>query len=180
MLVHLTHLVLLSVILSYEISCGSFLIQNHVFFVCVCHKSKMNFIPQPQEQKRYRRQIQCSSILCGCFCNWSIWCCPVQPFYLRYYVFLSNQKSCCCFCAFHTSKINFIPQPQDHKSCRRQSQCSSSLCGCLCIQPIWCCPVQPSQMRYFVVHFWLKILFFLCMKQQQNEFNSLTTGTGKL
>ena len=50
-----------------------------------------------------------------------IWCCPLQPFYLRYFVrFLStDQKSCCCFCAFHSSKMNIIPQPQE---------CSIRLC----------------------------------------------------
>ncbi|OEU17919.1 hypothetical protein FRACYDRAFT_238349 [Fragilariopsis cylindrus CCMP1102] len=36
----------------------------------------------------------------------------------------------CCFCAFHTSKMNFIPQPQEQESGRRQTQCSINLCGC--------------------------------------------------
>ena len=100
-----------------------------------------DIISQPQEQESCRRQSQCSSTLCGCLCTQTIWCCPLQPFYLRYFVFISNQKSCCCLCAFHTSKINIIPQPQEQKSCRRQTQCSSTLCGCLCTRPIWCCPL---------------------------------------
>ena len=74
--------------------------------------------------------------------------------------FISDQKLSCCFFAFNTSKMNIIPQPQEQKSGRRQTQCSSTLCGCQCTQLIWCCPLQPFQMRYFVVHFWSKILLF--------------------
>ena len=37
------------------------------------------------------------------------------------------------------------------KKCRRQTQCSSTLFGFMCTWPIWCCPLQPFQMRYFVV-----------------------------
>ena len=55
-------------------------------YFCVCNNSEMNFIPQPQEQKSCGRQTQCSSTICGCFCTWPIWCCPVLPFYLRYLV----------------------------------------------------------------------------------------------
>ena len=28
--------------------------------------------------------------------------------------------------------------------------------------PIWCCPLQPFYLRYLVVHFWSKILFYFC------------------
>ena len=61
MLVHLAHLVLSAITLLYEIFSGSLLC-----FLCVCHKSEMNFIPQPQEQKSGRRQTQCYITLCGC------------------------------------------------------------------------------------------------------------------
>ena len=30
------------------------------------------------------------------------------------------------------------------------------------IQPIWCCPLQPFYLRYLVVYFWSKILFYFC------------------
>ena len=40
--------------------------------------------------------------------------------------FISDPKSC-CLCAFLNSEMNFIPQPQEQKSCRRQTQCSSTL-----------------------------------------------------
>ena len=98
-------------------------------------------------------------------------------------LFILIENRVVCFCAFHTSKMNFILQPQEQKSCGRQTQCSSTLCGCQCTWPIWCCPLQPfqMQMRYFVVHFWSKImLLFLCLPHQQNEFHSSTKQTGKL
>ena len=33
-------------------------------------------------------------------------------------------------CAYHISKTNFIPQLQEQKSGRRQTQCSNTLCEC--------------------------------------------------
>ena len=143
----------------------------------------MSIIPQPQKQKSCRRQTQCSSKPCGCLCTQPIWCRPLQPFYMRYFGFISDQKSCCCFCACHNSKMNFIPQPQEEKSCRRQTQCSNtlfgSLCGCLCIQPIWCCPLQPFYyMRYFVVHFDQKSCYLCAYHISKTIFTS-TTGREK-
>ena len=38
------------------------------------------------------------------------------------------------------------------------------------------CLMQPFQMRYLVVHFWSKICLFVCVRQQQKEFYSPTTG----
>ena len=90
--------------------------------------------------------------------------------------FISDRKSY-YFYVCHNSKTNLIPQPIGQKSCRRQTQCSSILCGCFCSWPIWCCPMEPFQMRYFVVHFWSKILLFLCVQHHQNKFYSTTTGT---
>ena len=51
--------------------------------------------------------------------------------------------------------MNFMSQPQEKKSYRMQTQCSSILCGWQCTQPIWCCPLQPFQivlMYCTVVH----------------------------
>ena len=84
-------------------------------------------------------------------------------------VTISNEIFCCSFfwskilflCAYHISKTYFIPQPHGQKSCRRQPQCSNTLCEGLCIWPKTCCPLQPLQMRYFVVHFWSKT-WYLC------------------
>ena len=179
-LVHLTHLVLLSAIFSNKIFCLNFWSKIKVFFVRATkakrilflnHRNrkvvggkhnvlvhyvndsapdpagfvfcnlfkwdillfiliKNHFIPQPQKQKSCRRQTQCSSTLCRCWCTQSIWCCPLQPFQIRYFVFISDQKSCCCFCAFHNSKMNFISQPHGQKSCRRYTQCSYMLFRC--------------------------------------------------
>ena len=119
MFMHRIHLVLLSAILSKEIfSVHLFLTEIHVFVFCAIHNSIMNFIPQPQVQKSCRRQTQCSSILCTCLCIQPIWCCPLQPIQIR----------CFFVSACHKSKMNFITQPQEQKSCRRQTQCSNTLC----------------------------------------------------
>ena len=59
-----------------------------------------DIIPHPQEQESCRRQSQRSSTLCGCLWTQPIWWCALKPFYLRYFVFISNQKSYCCFCVF--------------------------------------------------------------------------------
>ena len=45
----------------------------------------------------------------------------------------------------HNSKIYFILLPQGDKSCRRHTQCSSTLCGyLLCTWSGRCCHLQPS------------------------------------
>ena len=88
-LVHLTYLVLSYGTLLYEIFCGCglmFLIENHVCLCVPATTEKMNFIPQPQEQKSGRRPTQCSGTPCECLCtNPSEYCC-LQPFYMRYIV----------------------------------------------------------------------------------------------
>ena len=93
-----------------------------------------------------RRQTQCFRTLFGCFCTWSIWCCLLQPFYLRYFVVHFDQKSC-CFCAYHISKPILL------------------LCECLCTWLIMCCHMEPFQMRYiFCGSFWsIILLFFVCL-----------------
>ena len=37
----------------------------------------------------------------------SIWCCPVQPFQMRYFAVHFNRKSC-CLCAFHNSEMDIM------------------------------------------------------------------------
>ena len=76
-------------------------------------------------------------------------------------LFISDQNSC-CLCAFHNSKTNFIPQLQEQKSCRRQTQCSSILCGWLGTQPISCCS------------FLIKILLFLSFHNSEINFKTYT------
>ena len=68
-----------------------------------------------------------------------------------------------CLCACINSKMNLFPQSQEQKqkSCSRHTQFYSTLCGWLCNQPMWCCPLQPIPMRFFVVHFWSKSGCFL-------------------
>ena len=98
-------------------------------YFCACNNSKKNFIPWPQGQESCRRQTQCSSTLCWWLYTQPIWCYPLQPFQMRYFVVHFDQKSCFLY-AFHNSKMNFILQPHIQKSGRRQTQCSSTLCGC--------------------------------------------------
>ena len=157
MFVHLTHLVLSYGTLLYEIFCCSFWMNS-----CPNH--------------RYRKVVGGThnvlgpSTVCGWLCTKTIWCCHLKPFYMRYFVVHFDWKSCFCFCAFHTSKLNFILQPQEQESCKRLTQYSSTLCFCYCTQPIWCCPLYPFQMSYFVIQFWSKILLFLhaCHKSVMN------------
>ena len=93
---------------------------------------------------------------------------------------ISDPKSC-YFCVCINSKTNFIPQPQEQKSCRRHTQCSSTLCGWLCTQPIWCCPLQPFQMRYFVFNMSdIKPCFFVRLPQQRNEILFLNHRNSKV
>ena len=142
MLVHPTHLVLASATLQMRYFVFIFDQKSSCCF-CAFHTSKMNFILQPQQQKSGRRQTQCSSTICGCLCIWPIWCCPLKPFQMRYFVFISDHKSCCWFCAFHTSKMNFILQSQEQKRYRRQIQYYVDVCApdlsrvVLCNPCIW-------------------------------------------
>ena len=52
-----------------------------------------------------------------------------NPFTWDILWFSSDHKSC-YLCAFHTNKMDVIPQPQEQKSYRRQTQCSNTLCEC--------------------------------------------------
>ena len=91
MLVHPTYLMLSSATLSNDIFCCSlflFLIKNHVF--CECNNRELNFIPQPHEKKRGRRNTQCSSILDESWCTQLICCCPLQPFQ----IVVHTKKNC--------------------------------------------------------------------------------------
>ena len=54
--------------------------------------------------------------------------------------------------ASHT-KIKFTLQLQEQKSGRRVTQCSHILCGGCCTRPKESSPLQPFQIRYFVVRF---------------------------
>ena len=91
---------------------------------------------------------------------------------------LSNEIFCvhfwskimyCCFCAFHSSEMNFILQPQKEKSCRRQAQCLTTLCGCCCV--VLCIP------------FIWDILLFIPdqnLAQQRNEIQNIPISAGRL
>ena len=62
--------------------------------LCACYKSKMDSILEPQHQKSGRRHTQCFSPLLECLCTWPSWCCPMEPFHMRYFVVHFDWKSC--------------------------------------------------------------------------------------
>ena len=152
-----------------------------LFSLCGCNNSKTNFILQLQEQKCGRRQTQYFRTLCENLCTWLSWCCPLQPFQMRYFVVLSFWSKILIFslCGCNNSKMNFILQPQEQKSGRRLAQCSSPLSECLCTWLSWCCPLQPFQMRFFVVHFDQKSCYFCVPTTLARQFYSATTGIKK-
>ena len=77
---------------------------------------------------------------------------PLEPFRMRYFVVRFDEKYG-YLCAYHQSKIKCIQQPKEQKSGRRVTQCSNTLCGGYCFQPIKSSPLEPFRIRYFVVHF---------------------------
>ena len=86
-----------------------------------------------------------------------------NPFIWDTLWFIFSDPKSCYFCAFHNSELDFIPQPKEQKSGRRQTQYSSTLCRCLCKWLGRCCHMEPFYMRYFVVHFYQKS-YYLCAK----------------
>ena len=78
-----------------------------------------------------RRRTQWSSKLCGCMCTRLIWCCPLQPFYMRYVVVHFDQKIMLFFVCLPQQQNEFYSSTVwTEKSCGRQTQCSSTLCRC--------------------------------------------------
>ena len=65
------------------------------------------------------------------------------------------------FSAYHNSKIKFTLQLQEQKSGGRVTQCSTTLCGGCCIQPKKSSPLEPFQIRYFVVHFAQNLVIYV-------------------
>ena len=129
--------------------------------------------------------VQWSSTLCRCWCTQTIWCCPLQPFQMRYCVVHSDQISCCCVCLPHQQfRISFC----NHRNRKVvggkhnalvlyvDASAPNSLYLVLSSETLY--------MRYFVfIIFLIKdhiMLLFLCLPQQQNEYHSATTKTEKL
>ena len=159
--VHPIHLVLSSVTVSNEnFCCSLFLIQNHVVCVPAITAKRILFLNHRNRKvvggkhKVLKHHLDvivpdpAGMVVCNPF-KWDI----------LLFILIENLV----FCAWNNYKTNFIPQPQEQKSGRRQTQCSSTLCEYLCTWSSWCCPLQPLHMRYyFAVHFWSKIFLFLC------------------
>ena len=91
-------------------------------------------------------------------------------------LFILIENRVVCFCAFHTSKMNFILQPQEQKSCGRQTHYSSTLCGCYCTQSIWCCPVQPSIYEIvWVQNIYISLLLYIPPGKLEHRIYSLSS-----
>ena len=119
--------------------------------ICV-HTShtKIKFTLQPQEQNSGRRVTPCSHTLCGGCCTQPKESSPLEPFrIIDFLVHFAGKYG--YLCTYRRTKINFSPQLQEQKSGRRQTPCSSTLCGCWYTGPRRCCLLQHFQMRYFVV-----------------------------
>ena len=98
-------------------------------YLCTYRSSKINFSLQPQEQKSGRRQTPYTNTLCGGCCIQPKESSPLEPFRIIDFLVHFAQKYG-CLCACHNTKINFSLQLQEQKSDRRQTPCSSTLCGC--------------------------------------------------
>ena len=88
-----------------------FLTQNHVVFCVPATKAKwILFLNHRYGKVVEGKHIVCSSTLCEYLCIWHSWCCPLQPFQMRYFVVHFWSKILLFLCACHNSVINFIPQ----------------------------------------------------------------------
>ena len=81
MFAHLTHLMLSLAPFANEIFCASLCSYKIMLFLCLpTTPAECTIIPQPQEQKSGRRQLQCSSTLYECLCNQLRRCYILQPY----------------------------------------------------------------------------------------------------
>ena len=149
-LVHPTYLALSSETLSNEI-------KNLVFFTL--NNSKTNFFPHPQEQKSGRRQTKCSCTLCECLCTLLFGVVLCNPLEWGILWFISGQKS--CFLCFEQQQNKFYSSTTITGKWEETNTMFLYTVWMFVHPSIWCCPLQPSWMRYFVIHFWSKIMFFV-------------------
>ena len=96
------------------------------------------------------------------------WCCPLQPFQMRYFVFISDQKSC-YFCA--TTGTENLQEAN--------TMCYYSMWMLVHLTHLMLSSATLSN-ENFCVHFWSKMFLFLCVQQQQTGTHSATTGTENL
>ena len=123
-----TCLVLFSAILfKWDILC-SFLTKNHVV-LCVSTTIAKRILFRNHINKKVvggKHIILVHSMhVCAPDSSGVVLC---NPFKWDILWFISGPKSC-YLCACHKSEMHFIPQPHEQKSGRRQTQCSSTLCG---------------------------------------------------
>ena len=118
--------------------CNPFKFYVHFFWskiigLCVyaCNSSETNFIPQPQQWKviggKHNALVCYVNVCAPDPAGVVLW----NPFIwdILWFILIKNLV---IFVRATTVKriFNFIPQPLEQKSGRRQTQCSSTLCGC--------------------------------------------------
>ena len=137
-------------------------------YLCAYHISKTNFIRQPHGQKTYKSQAQCSSTLCGCLYTWPIWCCPMEPFHMRYSVVHFVWKSCYFVCATAVKLILFL----NHMNRKMVGDKHNILVHYVDVSApessgiVLCNPVRWNILWFILI----KKLVILCVEQQQNVF----------
>ena len=139
------------------------------------------FIPQPHGQKSGGRQTQCFSTLCKYLCTWPIWCCSMEPFYMRYLVVHFDQKSCyLLICSVPTTLANqfFFCNHRNRKVVGDKHNVLIHFSKANAPEPsgVVSCNTFKWDILWFIL---IKNLVILCVEQQQNEFYSSFTGTEK-
>ena len=160
MFVHLTQLVLSSATLLDEIFCSLFLINKLVIHFLPATEVKWILFLNHRNRKvlgdKHNVVVLHYVHVCAsdpaCVALWN----PFKWDILWFIIF--DQKSCCqrsYFCAVGgkiAKRILFLTHMKQ-ESCRRLTQCSSTLCECLYTWPSWCRFLHHFQMRNFAVHF---------------------------
>ena len=131
--------------------------------------AKSSLLFNHRNKKSDGRLTQCSNTLCGGYYTQPEKSSPLELSRIRYFVVRFDHKYG-YLCAYHSSKIKFTLQPQKQKSGRRVTQCSNTLCGGYCIQPIKSSPLELSRIRYFVVHFDEKYGYFCANHNSKIKF----------
>ena len=93
---------------------------------------------------------------------------------------LSYETLCYSFLIQNHIEMNFIQQPQEQKSCRRHTQCSSTMW--MVVQQTYLVLSSATLSNELFCYSFLveNLVVVVCVHQQQTEFYSSTTGTEKL
>ena len=146
-----------------------------LLFLCACHKSVMNFIPQPQERKSCRMPTQYvliyyvdviapnlfGVVLCNPF-KWDILC----SFLTKKHVVVSVPSTPAIWISFHNHMDRKVVGGKLNALILYVNACAPNLSGV-----VLCNPFKWDILCSFLT----KKLLFLCLPHQQNEYHSTTT-----